>query len=246
MALFTVIDTGRASAEENMRIDAALLNDLDPRGPAVLHLYDWQGDCATFGYFIKPEEFLNLEGVQRRGLTLARRPTGGGIVFHVCDYAFSVLIPAEHPCASVNTLANYRTVNQAVIDAVSAFRGGAEIALLPTEPQAADAMSAHFCMAKPTKYDVMIGGRKIGGAAQRRCKQGLLHQGSVAVAALSREYLSEVLLPDTQVLSAMQANTATVLGSPWTIDQVRAARTRLQSELVMALERVFQKSACHL
>jgi lipoate-protein ligase A len=35
------------------------------------------------------------------------------------------------------------------------------------------------CFAKPVRADVMIDGRKIAGAAQRRTRRGLLQQGSI-------------------------------------------------------------------
>jgi lipoate-protein ligase A len=39
--------------------------------------------------------------------------------------------------------------------------------------------SRHLCFANPVSADVMIDSRKIAGAAQRRTRAGLLHQGSI-------------------------------------------------------------------
>jgi lipoate-protein ligase A len=39
--------------------------------------------------------------------------------------------------------------------------------------------SRHLCFANPVSADVMIESRKIAGAAQRRTRAGLLHQGSI-------------------------------------------------------------------
>jgi lipoyl(octanoyl) transferase len=39
--------------------------------------------------------------------------------------------------------------------------------------------SRHLCFANPVRADVMIDSRKIAGAAQRRTRAGLLHQGSM-------------------------------------------------------------------
>jgi lipoate-protein ligase A len=83
-----------------MELDRALLLDLEGERDPVLHLYDWETDAATYGHFIDPGNFLNIEGVKKNRLDLAKRPTGGGIVFHNCDLAFSVLMPASHPCFS--------------------------------------------------------------------------------------------------------------------------------------------------
>jgi lipoate-protein ligase A len=39
--------------------------------------------------------------------------------------------------------------------------------------------SRHLCFANPVSADVMIDSRKVAGAAQRRTRAGLLHQGSI-------------------------------------------------------------------
>ena len=79
-----------------MDLDAKLLEEMKPDDAPILHLYEWEQDSGTYGYFLKPDKYLDMTQAQKRGLTLARRPTGGGIVFHVCDLAFSALVPAEN------------------------------------------------------------------------------------------------------------------------------------------------------
>src|SRR5580692_6228766 len=100
-----VLDTGPASAEKNMQIDADLLESLAEE--PILHFYEWEKRSITYGYFVKPEELLHLENLKRHGIDHARRPTGGGIVFHLWDLAFSVLIPSSSPHFSQNSLENY-------------------------------------------------------------------------------------------------------------------------------------------
>jgi lipoyl(octanoyl) transferase len=57
------------------------------------------------------------------------------------------------------------------------------------------------CFAKWSQWDVLRGGVKVSGAGQRRCREGLLHQGSLRVAEdlgeafwleFARELASEV------------------------------------------------------
>jgi len=47
MSDWEIMDTGRQSAEENMRFDAQLLEDAETFARPVLHLYEWEGDSAT-------------------------------------------------------------------------------------------------------------------------------------------------------------------------------------------------------
>ena len=107
-----MIESGCLSPEAIMIKDADLLAQLDPQGPSILHFYDWNVPCLTYGYFTDPACYLNLDALQQCGMQKARRPTGGGIIFHLSDLAFSVLIPASHPCFSLNTLDNYAFINK--------------------------------------------------------------------------------------------------------------------------------------
>lgn len=227
------IDTGKRSAVENMELDAALLSDLKEEKSPILHLYDWEKDAATYGHFIDPENFLNMEGVKKHQLDLAKRPTGGGIVFHNCDLAFSVLVPATYTWFSPNPLDNYAFVNNRVIWAIEQIIQ-TPAQLLPEEPAPLDEHCSSFCMAKPTKYDVMIQGKKIGGAAQRKTRDGYLHQGSISIGFLPESYLHAVLAGGTQVLEGMRQNSFALLGSEWTPKQLEEARTELRALLQKA------------
>lgn len=228
-----LIDTGKRRAAENMELDAALLMDLEHEDKPILHLYDWEGDAATYGHFIDPENFLNMAGVAQHRLDLAKRPTGGGIIFHNCDLAFSVLVPASSPQFSLNPLDNYAFVNNRVIWAIEQMINlSAE--LLPSEPPPLDEHCRSFCMAKPTKYDVMVQGKKVGGAAQRKTRHGFLHQGSISIGFLPEVYLREVLAKETQVLEGMRQNSFALLGTAWTQSELQDARAQLRELLKQA------------
>ncbi len=230
-----ILDTGRAPAEAIMSFDAELLENADRYDRPVLHLYEWEGDSATYGYFTDPAKLLHLENAGKLSLNLARRPTGGGIVFHIWDMAFSVLVPAHCPEFSTNTLDNYAFVNQAVLGSVKEFLDNKPPLALTSEDFAAwDGNCTHFCMAKPTKYDVMWDGRKVAGAAQRKTRKGFLHQGTIALMLPPKDYLDQVLLPGTQVRDAMMAHTCPLLGQA-TGQELAFAKGRLRSLLATHL-----------
>ena len=223
-----ILDTGKRSAQENMEIDAYLLDTLGDKRDPILHFYEWEGDSATYGYLTNPKDYLDEEGVARSGLSLARRSTGGGIVFHTWDFAFSVLVPAECKFFSMNTLENYAFVNEAVRLAVQTFLGSSLLELTPVDFQEADSACQRFCMAKPTKYDVVLEGRKIAGAAQRKCKQGFLHQGMIALQVPPEEYLDTVLKKGSQVKEAILKNTFPLLDKGSGESEMKNARHQLK------------------
>lgn len=210
---WNILETKATSAEENMQLDAKLLENLEGGERPILHLYEWEKQSATFGYFVKPEDLLDLAEAKKRGLDLARRPTGGGVVFHLWDLAFSVLVPAKSKLFSTNTLDNYNLINQVVKDVVKEFIGKDEIGLTPDDAPFQDQTCTHFCMARPTKYDVMLQGKKIAGAAQRKTKDGFLHQGTIALLCPDPDLLSAVL-PSAAVREAMMQTTFALLADP--------------------------------
>lgn len=208
-----------------MEIDAELLERLDASSTSpILHLYDWKVPSATYGYFINPADHLSHAVFDQKYLELAKRPTGGGLIFHTNDWAFSVLVPSAHEAFSVNTLDNYAFVNKLLMDVIGHFTGrSVTLSLLPNEPEAMDSCSRHFCMAKPTKYDVMLDGKKVCGGAQRRTRSGFLHQGTISLSIPDKDFLEKILLPNTNVSKAMFANTYPLLeGSPSAKDLIEA------------------------
>ncbi len=229
--MFLLKQTKKSKAQDIMDLDRDLLDQLDPNSKAILHLYEWDGPSATCGYFIDKSKNLCLEGVKKHGLSVARRPTGGGIVLHVSDLAFSVLVPANHEGYHENTLDNYHYVNNKVKKALKSFIKTTNLKLLPANPTPLDIACQNFCMAKPTIYDVMYEGKKIAGAAQRKKKQGYLHQGTISLALPDMNLLRDILPGGTKVLEAMLSTTYTFLGDSYTSTDLEKARNVLISKL---------------
>lgn len=229
-----ILDTGVNPAEKNMQIDTDLLKTLDPKGLPILHLYDWEGDCATYGYLTNPADFLDLKAVEAVELNLARRPTGGGIVFHAWDFAFSVLIPAESPLFSSNTLDNYALINTRVKQAVFQFLG-IQGELIENDFPVSDPACKRFCMAQPTKFDLVLQGRKIAGSAQRRTKLGFLHQGTIALCLPPQEYLGKILKKASLVEEAMRKHTFPLVNKTCKPSELAEIRLRIKEILIQQM-----------
>lgn len=214
-----------------MKLDSELLAGLDPKGEPILHLYDWEEDSATYGYFIHPDRYLDLEKAKKRKLSLARRPTGGGIVFHTWDLAFSFLLGSANPSFSNNTLENYAFVNQVVLEAMTVFfKTKGDVELISESVVAPNPVTHHFCMARPTQYDVILKGRKIAGAAQRKTKQGYLHQGTISLAMPKEELMKDVLL-FPEVYTSMLKYTYAPIKDGWNRSDLDDARTIMKQKL---------------
>lgn len=235
-----IIHTGQKSAEENMRCDAELLENAKNFSKPVLHFYEWEFPSATYGYFADPASLLFLD--QIGPLNLARRPTGGGVIFHIWDFAFSILVPANSALYSVNTLSNYALINAIVLSSIESFLGNsASFYLTPQDGAPSVKDCKHFCMAKPTQYDVMLKNKKVAGAAQRKTKEGFLHQGSICLQLPDRNYLNQIIR-SKEVIDAMYTHTFPLLGDQTVSKaQIEAAKVNLQTLLACDLNRICLK-----
>ncbi|ANH79169.1 lipoyl protein ligase domain-containing protein [Candidatus Chlamydia sanziniae] len=188
-----IIDSGKASAATHMKKDRQLFDELKA-DEVILHLYEWESPFSlTYGHFMRKEKFL-VANAESQGLDAAVRPSGGGFVFHHSDYAFSLLMSATHPQYASTVLTNYHTVNSLVVKVLKqVFHLNGCLAEQDEAPSLR--VSGNFCMAKTSKYDVLLQGKKVGGAAQRKSRQGFLHQGSLFLSGSSKEFYQKFLLP---------------------------------------------------
>ncbi len=226
--MLQVLETKPMSAKENMQMDQEMLDLLDRSQDPILHFYEWEKDSVTHGYFSKPEELLNLKELVNRNIDIAKRPTGGGVVFHSWDLAFSFLMPSAHPDFSMNTLENYAFVGDLVKTAVDELFDLSETVLIPEDMEG----NRYFCMAKPTKYDVVLKGRKIAGAAQRKKRTGYLHQGTISLAKPNEELLSLLLKDGENIQAAMQNFSYQPLDGNWTKNELDDLRYQMKVFLI--------------
>lgn len=223
-----ILDTGTENACWNMDKDRQLLHDLRRDDAPLLHLYEWKTPSITYGYFTQPAELLNLEKLSKKGVELARRPTGGGITFHFTDFAFSILIPASHPHCSTNTLNNYAFVNGLILDILTQFTNQKKEFHLHQNPLSHGCTQAdHFCLAKPITYDLMLGNKKVGGGAQRRTKQGFLHQGSIILGCFNEDLMLEILPLGSPLIEIMRIHSTGILGRDVPAEALEEERKRL-------------------
>jgi lipoyl(octanoyl) transferase len=205
-------DIDSRSAALNMAIDEALL---EIATEPLVRFYRWDHPALSFGYFGR---FADVENFLSER-DMVRRWTGGGTVFHGDDLTYTLVIPASDLAFAESSLSIYETVHRAICDAFNlARKGDFQIApavenrrsLNPAPTERGDSE----CFLNPVRADVLLDGRKIAGAAQRRTRRGLLHQGSIQntdvpddfdkrfVAQLSRNSLERQL--DNSVLHRAQ------------------------------------------
>ena len=173
-------DRALRSAAMNMALDEALLDSAD--APA-LRFYRWRSPALSFGYFGRFADVVAEAGERE----IVRRWTGGGIVPHGSDLTYSVILPHGVASQFAGARAVYAVIHEAIRRTLS---GHTPVALArEAPPKISDA-----CFANPVESDVIFDGRKIAGAAQRRTRAGLLHQGSIQFEALPPSFRDDFAL----------------------------------------------------
>ena len=175
MNFWLLINSGGCGAAFNMALDEALLEYVLQLGKPVLRFYGWTEPAATFGYF---QKFSDVEGATPLR-PLIRRPTGGGIVPHDADWTYSAIFPPGHEWHSLKAAESYRRVHDWLRLAFAELNVETELA-----PDCKKSFAGQ-CFAGHEQFDLLWGGKKIAGAAQRRNKSGLLIQGSVQPPAVA-------------------------------------------------------------
>jgi lipoate-protein ligase A len=162
----------------NMAIDEVLLQEIASLQKPLLRIYGWNCPAVSIGYVQK------YSAAPPEGYTIIRRPTGGGIVFHDIDLTYTIIVPFGHWIEKQNRLESYHIFHRIVIMALASLNITSSLVKSETESVDRSTMS---CFTSPTRYDVVSNSSsnasqtKLAGAAQRRTKHGILHQGSIAI-----------------------------------------------------------------
>jgi len=164
--LIVIDDATPRAGPLNMAIDEVLL---DRARFAILRFYRWNKPTVSFGYFVRFADGCAVAG-QR---AMVRRWTGGGIVPHGEDLTYSIMIGPNDAAFSLSSKMIYQRVHSALSSALL------EIGIVTILTHAEEPKLSEACFANPVVSDVIENGRKIAGAAQRKTRKGLLHQGSI-------------------------------------------------------------------
>jgi lipoyl(octanoyl) transferase len=169
-----VIESEPQSGVRNMALDEALLEAALERGECTVRWYRWSQATVSLGYF-QPAEAAQAHP-ELAGLPIVRRLTGGGAILHHHEWTYSCTVPPGHPLGESPTQV-YDAVHQRVVAALkergigTALRGEAH----------ADRERAFLCFGRGDPRDIVMGGHKIMGSAQRRRRGAVLQHGSLLV-----------------------------------------------------------------
>ncbi|MBM3243603.1 MAG: lipoate--protein ligase family protein [Candidatus Omnitrophica bacterium] len=199
---FKLIRSNPASAAYNMALDEKIfwryLKDKIP----VLRIYSWQAPSFTYGVSQKnPGKEINLTQCAEDKVYLAKRMTGGGVLFHNDEITYSFVLSKEDIGEDKNIFVSYRNTCAFLVSFYKSLGLNPSFAL-EADDFDENSTTHPLCCASREKYDILINGRKIGGNAQKRNREAIFQHGSIPLSLdweLMRKYVR--YLPEKVPLS---------------------------------------------
>lgn len=187
------VHTGSRSPAYNMAVDEAMLvAHQEGRSPPTLRFYGWNPPTLSIGYFQQADREVDFERLKRHGIGFVRRPTGGRAVLHSGELTYSIVVGENYPGMPAGIEDACRKLSEGLLwgfrllglDVQSSGSGRIETGDLQSDSAA--------CFEVPSRYEMVLGGRKLAGSSQMRAKGVILQHGSVPL-ELQADVLMDVL-----------------------------------------------------
>lgn len=172
-----------------MALDEVLGESVRVGGLPVLRFYTWSPGCLSLGRFQNLQDGLTDEA---RRAPMVRRPTGGGGIWHDDELTYSLACrPDDLGVTGVKP--SFELLCSFLLDTWRDLGWTAGFA----KDGGGSGLGAFTpaCFAGQEEYDIVVGGRKLGGNAQRR-DRGLVFQHGSIPRRLDHPRLAQLFAPD--------------------------------------------------
>ncbi|WP_123537809.1 lipoate--protein ligase family protein [Halosimplex salinum] len=180
----------------NMALDETAAETAATEGIRTLRVYRWEPSTLSLGYHQDPAT-VDWDFCEREGITVTRRPTGGGAIYHDewGDISYSIVAPADELPGDL--MESYESLCEPLLIAFEAMGIDARFA-----EEKRPAVYEPACYLRPLHpaHDVVAGdGRKISGNAQYRQKDAVIQHGSITFESTTERHLACFADPDATV-----------------------------------------------
>ncbi len=181
----------------NMALDEVAAATAAAGGLRTLRVYRWSPSTLSLGYRQDPAT-VDWEYCERKGVTVTRRPTGGGGIYHDSwgDISYSIIAPAEE--LPENLMDTYELLCEPIFEGFERLGVPATFA---EQSQPAIHQPACYLRELHPAHDVVVpepgGARKLSGNAQYRRKDAIIQHGSITFEATPERHLGVFAAPET-------------------------------------------------
>jgi len=171
----------------NMALDEVAAETAADGGPRTLRVYRWDPSTLSLGYHQDPAT-IDWDYCEQAGITVTRRPTGGGAIYHDGhgDISYSIVAPAAELPGDL--LDSYELLCTPVFDAFA--RLGVDASFASEERPAIYEPACYLRALHPAHDVVAADGRKLSGNAQYRRRESVIQHGSLTFERLADRHCS--------------------------------------------------------
>jgi lipoate-protein ligase A len=177
-----------ADAYTNMAVDEAILKArIQNKVPNTLRFYRWNPSAVSIGRFQRLENEINVDNCKKYGVTIVRRISGGGAVYHDSqgELTYSVVSKlSDLGCNDLDMLSAYKKICGGLTEAVKILGKKAEYR--PPDPKRCP--------------NLTISGKKISGNAQTSKKGILLQHGTFLMEINHEKMFTFLKVPSAKTL----------------------------------------------
>ena len=222
--IWQLIVDGALDGRSNMAIDAALLDEVDSSSETktIVRFYQWHQPTISLGRNQKIEKAVDVEYCTANGIDIVYRPTGGRAVLHDDELTYAV-ISNDSSCFGDTIYGNYKRVSEALCLGYKNLGVAAILAPDTRKPDISENDGVPPCFLSPSRYELLVDGRKIVGSAQRRVRSSFLQHGSMPITCDYETLAFATRLPDGHMLRREMAGAADFLAERPSIHTLRGA-----------------------
>ncbi|MBN1300883.1 MAG: hypothetical protein JW995_06675 [Melioribacteraceae bacterium] len=176
--IWHLISDGEKSGSYNMGVDIELAKNC-PDDEAFLRLYRWKPYCISLGAN-QDKSDLDIAKVERDGLEIVKRPTGGRAVLHAEELTYSVNLPTS---IGLTAKEIYNKISVSIIKGLQLFDPAFNDLTLEDEtpffPALLKKPEGILCFSTTSKNEIKYRNMKLVGSAQRKLNNVILQHGSI-------------------------------------------------------------------
>jgi lipoate-protein ligase A len=165
-----------------MSIDRALLEGVG-RGasPPTVRVFGWAPPTVSTGHSQDVGRELDLEACAKAGVGTVRRPTGGRAVLHAGELTYAVAGVSGEPPLGASIMDTYFAIAGALLAGLRELGVEGELGRAGAGADVGRGGVSPPCFASAGRFEVVVGGRKLIGSAQRRSGKAVLQHGSLLI-----------------------------------------------------------------
>ena len=185
----------------NLAIDQLLLEEVSKSTTSntYLRFYSWTQPTLSIGFSQNAHQVVDFNFCQQKKIAVVRRPTGGRAVLHQHEITYSVISNDRYffPIQTIN--GTYQQIAFALKCGLKQLGINTRLTSLPKNKRMKNQDQRAACFASSQNYEILYGGKKLIGSAQRRTDRAFLQHGSILIDFnfhVLQGVLKETLPPD--------------------------------------------------